>query len=87
MSFTKGHQKIGGRKVGAKNKTTLLQDERRAIFDLEVSQFWSDNIKRLRPEYIADQFMGKPPTHLDITTLGEKIVAEQESEQDRKCVK
>ena len=42
-------------------------EERRAMFDKEISQVWIDKIKRLRPEYIADQFMGKAP---DVVKLG-----------------
>lgn len=58
MTFVKGHK--GFKKPGTKNKTTLLKEERRAIFDQIVSETWIQTIKKLRPEYVADQFIGKP---------------------------
>lgn len=51
--------KLGGRTPGSKNRTTLLKEERRAIFEARVSQKWEETIDKLRPEYIADQFLGK----------------------------
>ena len=65
MSRVKGSPKTGGRKVGSKNKETLLKEERRRIFDEEVSQNWEDTIARLKPEYVADQFMGKAPEKIE----------------------
>ncbi len=73
MPFTKGHKLSTGRPKGSKNVETLAKEERRAIFEEEVSQIWRDKIKELRPEYIADQFMGKAPDLLDITTKGESL--------------
>lgn len=61
MAAPKGHKKYGGRQKGAKNKLTLLKEERRAIFDAEVSKKWIKTINKLRAEYVADQFMGKAP--------------------------
>lgn len=61
MPFKKGQSgNPNGRPEGAKGKLTLAKEERRAIFDEEVSQIWRDTVKKLRPEYIADQFIGKP---------------------------
>jgi len=84
MPFAVKHQKIGGRKSGTPNKATLLQDERRAIFEQEMSRLFIEKIRAARPEYLLDQFIGKAPTHLDITTLGERIKAEQVDERDER---
>lgn len=65
MAFQKGHKKIGGRKEGSKNRSTLLQEERRAIFENRVSQKWEEIIDQLRPEYVADQFLGKAPDKVE----------------------
>lgn len=79
MVFVKGNTLSKGRPKGAKNKATLLRDERRAIFDNEASQNWRNTIKQLRPEYIADQFMGKTPDILKVDAKvernGEDIIA------------
>src|SRR3990167_8601130 len=53
-----------GRGKGTKNKSTLLKEERRVIFDKAISQIWEEKIKELKAEYIADQFMGKAPDEL-----------------------
>jgi hypothetical protein len=58
MTFQKGHP--GYKKKGTKHKVTLLKEERRALFDAKVSEKWERTIDELRPEYVADQFMGKP---------------------------
>lgn len=50
---------LPGRPKGAKNKATLDKEMRRAVFDAEVSKEWLKTIKKLKPEYVADQFMGK----------------------------
>ena len=70
MPFQKGHP--GYKKKGTKHKATLLQEERRAIFDARVSQKWERTIDKLRPEYVADQFMGKAPD--EVKLKGELIV-------------
>lgn len=59
MAAPKGHPKWGGRPKGGLNKTTLLQEERRAIFEAEVSEMFIETIKKARPEYLLDQFLGK----------------------------
>lgn len=59
MTFQKGHR--GYKKKGTKHKATLLQEERRAVFDEKVSQKWEQIIDELRPEYVADQYLGKAP--------------------------
>lgn len=56
MPFQKGHP---GYKKGHKNKATLLKEERRAMFDEEISRKWHEIINSLPPTYVADQFMGK----------------------------
>src|SRR3990167_3781202 len=53
-----------GKKAGTKNKVTLLKEERRAVFDQEISKKWVETINQLKPEYVADQFMGKAPDEL-----------------------
>lgn len=65
MVFVKGHP--GYKPKGAKSKTTLLKEERRAIFDAKVSQKWEETIDKLKPEYVADQFMGATPQELKIS--------------------
>lgn len=73
MPFTKGKSgNSAGRPLGARGKVTLLKEERRRIFDEEVSQMWRDVIKKLRPEYIASQFIGRPVEYIKIE---EKIVS------------
>lgn len=64
--FRKGHKKMGGKKKGTKNKITLLKEERRAIFDKKVSKKWEATIDKLKPEYVADQFMGKAQDNVNI---------------------
>jgi hypothetical protein len=68
MPFVKGQiANPEGRPVGAKNRDTLLKEERRAIFEKEVSKAWEKTIAKLRPEYVADQFMGKAPEEVKIS--------------------
>ena len=65
MVFVKGHP--GYKPKGAKAKITLLKEERRAIFDAEISQVFEDKIRQARPEYVLDQFLGKPvETHVNV---------------------
>ena len=56
MVFQMGHS--GYKPRGVKHKATLEKEQRRAIFDARVSQKWEETIEKLKPEYIADQFMG-----------------------------
>lgn len=65
MPFQKGNTFGEGRPRGAKNKETLLKEERRAIFEARISQKWEEMIDKLRPEYVADQFMGKAPEKIE----------------------
>lgn len=68
MKWEKGQSgNIDGRPKGAKNKLTLLKEERRAIFDEKISAKWDKIIDNLRAEYVADQFMGSAPTEMKIT--------------------
>ena len=62
-----------GKPAGIKNRETLLREERRAIFDQKVSEKWEQTIDQLPPTYIADQFLGKAPDKVDITTKGDKV--------------
>ena len=71
MVFQKGHH--GYKKKGTKNKETLLKEERRAIFDAEASKKWKATINKLKPEYVADQFMGKAPDEVRVEISGVEI--------------
>lgn len=64
---------MGGRPKGSKNRETLLREERRAIFEARASEKWEEIIDKLPPQYVADQFMGKAPDLLDVTTKGESL--------------
>jgi len=59
MTFVKGHK--GFKPKGTKHKETLLKEERRAIFEARISEKWEEVIDQLRPEYVADQYLGKAP--------------------------
>lgn len=64
MVFQKGHKFGKGRPKGSKNETTLLEEERRARFNMKASERWDKVIDALiskNPTYVADQFMGKAP--------------------------
>lgn len=62
----KGFQKGNtGRPKGSRNRATLLQEERRAIFENQVSQRWEEVINELPPTYIADQYLGKAPEKIE----------------------
>ena len=50
---------VPGRVKGSKNKSTLDKEARRVVFDAEVSKMFIEKIKKARPEYLLDQFMGK----------------------------
>lgn len=64
----KGFQKgEGGRPVGALNKETISKIERRAIFEKEVEEMFIETIKKARPEYLLDQFLGKAPDIIEAT--------------------
>ena len=52
---------VPGRPRGAKNRVTLDKEARRVVFDREVSQMFIEKIKKARPEYLLDQFIGKAP--------------------------
>ncbi len=62
--FQKGN-KLGGRKLGSKNRATLLKEERRAIFEAQISQRWEEIIDQLPPTYVADQYLGKAPDKVE----------------------
>ena len=77
MTFVKGHP--GGLRKGKKNKSTILKEERRAIFDAEVSKMFIEKIQEARPEYLLDQYLGKAPDILNVDAKversGEDVVA------------
>ena len=58
--FQKGN-KLACVNKGKKTMPTLLKEQRRAMFDQEISEKWLETINKLKPEYVADQFMGKAP--------------------------
>ena len=66
MAFTKGNKLGKGRPKGSPNKTTILKEERRAIFDEQMSEMFLDKIKEARPEYLLDQFLGKADDNINI---------------------
>ncbi len=52
---------------GQKIRPTLLREERRAIFDAEITQVFEEKIMAARPEYVLDQYLGKPvETHINL---------------------
>ena len=57
---------LNGRPKGRKNKSTLLKEERRAIFDAKIAKKWDEIIDSLPPQYVADQYMGKAEENLNI---------------------
>ena len=65
MPFQKGNN-LGGRTKGSLNKETLTKLERREVFDKQISQKWEEIITKLRPEYIADQYLGKAPDKIEV---------------------
>lgn len=65
MKFQKGHP--GYKPKGAKSRATLEKEARRMMFDERISQKWESTIDKLKPEYVADQFMGKAPDKADVT--------------------
>lgn len=87
MPFQKGHP---GYRKGTKNKSTLLKEERRAIFDAEISKMWIETIRKMRPEYIGDQFMGSAPQKFEhsgeikTTTLPAEAIAIIEEDLKKK---
>ncbi len=62
---------LGKRGKGMK---TLEKEERRAIFDKVISEKWEQTIKVLKPEYVADQFMGKAPEILEVAPELKKLI-------------
>ena len=80
MAFTKGNKLGKGRPKGSPNKTTILKEERRAIFDEQMSEMFLDKIKEARPEYLLDQFLGKADDNINIKGVlklsGEEQIAE-----------
>ncbi len=68
MPFTPGTPRPAnsGIKKGQKQLKTLLRDERRAMFDARISAKWEKVIDSLKPEYVADQFIGKPQENIKV---------------------
>ncbi len=80
MPFVKGQSgNPAGKPKGIKNRATLLQEERRAIFEAKISQKWEEIIDKLPPTYVADQYLGKAPDkiqHSGEVKTGEIIAPE-----------
>lgn len=76
MAYPKGAPKPKGSgiKKGQKQFKTLLKEERRKIFDAEVSKVFLAKIKVAKPEYVIDQFMGKAPDEIRHTVEVTKVV-------------
>ena len=69
MRFEKGNNYSECRPEGSKNKATLAKEERRAVFDEEAQKIFIDRIKKARPEYVLDQYLGKAPEELNVRQL------------------
>lgn len=82
MPFQKGHP--GFRKKGTKNNTTLLKEERRALFDEEAEKIFIESIKKAKPEYILDQYLGKAEDKLKIDATVRKELTDEEKELSEK---
>jgi len=68
-----------GLKKGQKLLKTLLKEERRALFDARISAKWEKVIDSLKPEYVADQFIGKAQENINIQgELKTKIISVDE---------
>lgn len=70
MPFYKGHPNY--KKKGTKHRKTLLEQERRAIFDNLISQTWEETIENLKskdPRFVASEFMGERPKHFIIQPI------------------
>lgn len=66
MRFTSEYNPRKGRPHGAKNKKTLLMEERKALFEDEVEKMFISLIKKARPEYLLDQYIGKAKESVDV---------------------
>ena len=83
MPFKKGQSgNPNGRPQGALGKITIAKEQRRAIFDEEVSQVFVAKIHQARAEYLLDQFLGKSPDEVklsgEVTTssYSQEVIAE-----------
>ena len=79
MAYTKGAPKPEGSgiKKGQKQFKTLEKEARRAVFDEKVSKKWLKLIDDLKPEYVADQFMGEAPKTLNIEVTSKVISVDE----------
>lgn len=64
MPFQKGN-KLGGRTKGALGKETISKLQRRAYFDERAADMFEAWIRKVRPEYGIDQYMGKAPDKIE----------------------
>lgn len=77
MVFQKGHP--GGLRKGKKNKATILKEERRAIFEAEMSEMFLEKIREARPEYLLDQYLGKAPDKLELDAKIETTIVDDDA--------
>lgn len=79
MPFKKGQSgNLAGKPKGTLNRETINKLERRAVFEKEVEAMFIDTIRKARPEYLLDQFLGKAPDIIEATikkTPSERIKA------------
>lgn len=73
MPFTSENNPGKGRPKGSKNAATIEKERRRELFDEEVAKMFQQMIRKARPEYLIDQYMGKAPESIDLTSDGEKL--------------
>ena len=81
MAYPKGAPKPAGSgiKKGQKQFKTLLKEERRATFDAKISKKWDKLIDQLRPEYVADQFIGKAQENINLSgEITSKVISVDE---------
>ena len=54
-----------GKPTGIKNGITILKEERRAIFDREMTDLFIQKIHQARAEYLLDQYLGPATTKIE----------------------
>lgn len=68
MPFKKGQSgNPAGKPKGTLSRETLTKLERRAVFEKEVNEMFLETIRKARPEYLLDQFLGKAPDIIEAT--------------------
>ena len=70
---------MGGRPKGSKNIATLDKESRKAMFDEHISQKFLEIVDKARPEYVLDQFLGKPREIIELQGLDFKFDKDEEN--------